>query len=63
MDPKRGGLENPTSIEERNECQQWALKGVDWRIPRRLEKGTSTSKDTRPRTSPTREGSNNNNLC
>ena len=32
-------------------CQQerWALKGVDWEVPHRLEKGTSDSENTGPR--------------
>ena len=31
-------------------CQQehWVLKGVDWGVPHRLEKGTSVSEDTGP---------------
>ena len=32
-------------------CQQghWVPKEVDWRVPHRLEKGTSASKDVGPR--------------
>ena len=32
-------------------CQQgrWALKGVDWRVPHRLEKGTSASENVGPK--------------
>ena len=32
-------------------CQQrrWALKGVDWGVPHRLDKGTSANEDAGPR--------------